>query len=1182
MARPLITMEYLRDKIGAVDLITLVEFLKKKQVQDHHLKIDGTVKLILHHGMKTTEKAKLQDFEVDEFKRTLLNFKMNDWMTTNLYRINHGVLLVACVEHVLDLNIDNEKLMKIYRCDTRSAERLYKKLLSLCGIKKKGNLNPDIVQSAKSFFRCPEFSTKVGFLDEIRSYLNTIDINDEEKIYIRNTSILLIDNTETINHHPLQRRNDTKTIDTLPPKENNDTETINTIPSRKSNDTETIDTVPLQISDNTVTIKTKRVRKCTINQEYFQNKSKAHVIIDLVKYLKENNIEKENLTEKEKLTAILREGMKKFIKDEPSKKQLEPFQIFLTSRIDMWKAANLYRINYGILAIACVERVLYPGKSNEEYKKIYDGDYQKVTELYKELCDIPEEDQLDPAIVKSAASFFQCTQKCLDSIRPYLEEIKIDYEEMEYIKKTSIKLIKSNEHELSTNMMEPIEYHTINVPVNNEQPNPPMIEIIHPNIPSINVDPPSGTSIPEDQELIISNQDEQSTNMLKPIEYRTINVPINNEQPNPPMIEITYPDIPSLNVDPTSLVSIPVDQELIISNQDEQSTNMLKPIEYHTINVPINNEQPNQPMIEITYPDIPSLNVDPTSLVSIPADQELIISNQDGQSTNMNDPPKYYVINVPYDAEQPHPPMPNMSSLNVDPTSLVSIPVDQELIMSNQDGQLINMNDPIECYTINVPYDAEQPHTPMPNMSSLNVDPTSLASISVDQELIISNQDGQSTNMNEPPKYYVINVPYDAEQPHPPMPNMSSLNVDPTSLVSIPVDQELIMSNQDEQSTNMNDPIEDHSINVPINNEQPNPPMIEIIHPNIPSIIVDPPSGASIPEDQELIISNQDEQSTNMNDPIEDHSINVTFDDEQPRSPPPDVPSLNVVPPAVVSIPVDQELIISNQDEQSTNMNDPIEDHSINVPFDDEQSRSPEPDVPTVKIYLPSTSMVDLTEYNYPILLLCDDEHLSSSTPNASTNNLFSKVSIPLNPGSIKSNEDKSPTNIINLMEEQPSTSSVVSPENSNSCLIDQLVARLPHGISDFIDEQAENLPTIGELTLPSMQDVPSVNVDPPPVVSSPSVNQGFLSRYAPNDVVMARMSDSNFWPAKITQVQDDVMTVEFFSLLDQKTEVTSEEDLKDFTNDVYEEVAASLSSDTLRESLELAIESAYDFKFSY
>ncbi|XP_023319038.1 uncharacterized protein LOC106656684 isoform X9 [Trichogramma pretiosum] len=1121
MARPLITMEYLRDKIGAVDLITLVEFLKKKQVQDHHLKIDGTVKLILHHGMKTTEKAKLQDFEVDEFKRTLLNFKMNDWMTTNLYRINHGVLLVACVEHVLDLNIDNEKLMKIYRCDTRSAERLYKKLLSLCGIKKKGNLNPDIVQSAKSFFRCPEFSTKVGFLDEIRSYLNTIDINDEEKIYIRNTSILLIDNTETINHHPLQRRNDTKTIDTLPPKENNDTETINTIPSRKSNDTETIDTVPLQISDNTVTIKTKRVRKCTINQEYFQNKSKAHVIIDLVKYLKENNIEKENLTEKEKLTAILREGMKKFIKDEPSKKQLEPFQIFLTSRIDMWKAANLYRINYGILAIACVERVLYPGKSNEEYKKIYDGDYQKVTELYKELCDIPEEDQLDPAIVKSAASFFQCTQKCLDSIRPYLEEIKIDYEEMEYIKKTSIKLIKSNEHELSTNMMEPIEYHTINVPVNNEQPNPPMIEIIHPNIPSINVDPPSGTSIPEDQELIISNQDEQSTNMLKPIEYRTINVPINNEQPNPPMIEITYPDIPSLNVDPTSLVSIPVDQELIMSNQDGQLINMNDPIECYTINVPYDAEQPHTPM-----PNMSSLNVDPTSLASISVDQELIISNQDGQSTNMNEPPKYYVINVPYDAEQPHPPMPNMSSLNVDPTSLVSIPVDQELIMSNQDEQSTNMNDPIEDHSINVPINNEQPNPPM------------------------------------------IEIIH---------PNIPSIIVDPPSGASIPEDQELILSNQDEQSKNMNDPIEDHLINMPIDDEQPRSPP-----PDVPSLNVVPPSVVSIPVDQELIISNQDEQSTNMNDPIEDHSINVTFDDEQPRSPPPDVPSLNVVPPAVVSIPVDQELIISNQDEQSTNMNDPIEDHSINVPFDDEQSRSPEPDVPTVKIYLPSTSMVDLTEYNYPILLLCDDEHLSSSTPNASTNNLFSKVSIPLNPGSIKSNEDKSPTNIINLMEEQPSTSSVVSPENSNSCLIDQLVARLPHGISDFIDEQAENLPTIGELTLPSMQDVPSVNVDPPPVVSSPSVNQGFLSRYAPNDVVMARMSDSNFWPAKITQVQDDVMTVEFFSLLDQKTEVTSEEDLKDFTNDVYEEVAASLSSDTLRESLELAIESAYDFKFSY
>ncbi|KAL7287059.1 hypothetical protein TKK_0018683 [Trichogramma kaykai] len=969
MDRPLITLEYLRQKIGAVDLIKLVEFLTKKKVKDHHLEIDGTVKLILRHGMKTTANANLKDCEVDEFKKTLLNFKMDDWKKTNLYRINHGVLLVACVEHVLAPNINNEKLMKIYRCDARSAKMLYKKLLRLCGIEKE--INPDIVESAKSFFRCRIFSTEVGFLDTIRSYLNTIDINDEEKIYIRNTSIQLIDNTETINDLPLQR---------------------------------TIDTVPLQRSDNTETINIKRLRKCTINQEYFQNKSKAHVIINLVKYLKENNIQKDNLKKTTTLIEILREGMKKFIKDDPSEKQLEPFQKILTARIDMWKAAHLYRVNYGILAVACVERVLYPGKSNEEYKKIYDGDDQKATELYKELCNIPKEKQLDPAIVKSAASFFQCTKKCLDSIRRYLEEIKIDFEEMEYIKKTSIELIKNNEHELSTNMIEPIKYHKINVPINKEQPNAPMIEIIYPNIPSLNVDPPSMASIPVDQELIISNKDEQSTNMMEPIEYRTINVPINNEQPNPPMIEITYPDIPSLNVNPTSLASIPVDQELIISNQNEQSTNMNDPIECYTINVPVNDEQPHPPM-----PDMSALNVDPTSLVSIPVDQELIISNQDEQSTNMNNPTGYYIINVPFDADQPHPPMPNMSSLNVDSPSVASIPVNQELI--------------------------------------------------------ISNQDEQSTNMNNPTEYYIINVPFDDDQPHAPMSSMSSLNVDSSS---------------------------------------------------------------------------------------------------------------------VASIPVDQELIISNQDEESTNMNDPIEDHLINVPCNDEQLNSPEPDVSMVRVYVPSTSMVDLSEYNYPILMLCDDEHLSSSTPNASTVNLFSKVSIPVDQGLIKSNEDKSPTNIINLTEEQPSTSSVVSPENSNSCLIDQLVARLPHGISDFIDEQAENLPTIDELNLPSMQDVPSVNVDPPSVVSPLSVNQGFLSRYAPNDVVLARMSDSNFWPAKITQVQDDVMSVEFFSLLDKKTEVSSEEDLKDFTNDLFEEVAASLNSDTLRESFKLALESAYDFKFSY
>ncbi|CAB0033541.1 unnamed protein product [Trichogramma brassicae] len=491
----------------------------------------------------------------------------------------------------------------------------------------------------------------------------------------------------------------------------------------------------------------------------------------------------------------------------------------------MWQAAHLYRINHGILAVACVEHVLCPGKGDEEYKMIYGGDYQKATELYKKLCDIPEEDQLDLAIVKSAASFFQCTDKCLESIRSYLREINIDYEEIEHIKKASIELIKSNKDKLSTNMMDPIEYLTINAPIDDEQPHPNMIQIINPDIPLEHVDPPS-VSIPVDHGLIISNEDELCTNMIDSIEYHTINVPIDGEQPNSNMYQIIYPDMPSSNVDPPSLVSIPVDQALITSNEDELCTNMIDLIEYHTINVTTADE--------VTLP-------------------------------------------------------------------------------------------------------------PMPDMPLEHVDPPS---------------------------------------------------------VSIPVDQALIKSNKDKLSTLVMDLMEDHPINVTTDDEETLPPM-----PDIPLEHVDPPS-VSIPVDQALIKSNKDKLSTLVMDLTEDHPINMTTNDEETLPPMPDIPLEHVDPPSV-SIPVDQGSIKSNEDKLSTDMLDPIEDHPINVSIDDEQSRSPPTDVPTVKVYLPSTSMIDLDEY-HPIILINDDENVSSPTPNVSSPgpnvskvNLFSKVSIPVNQGLI-------------------------------------------------------------------------------------------------------------------------------------------------------------------------------------
>ncbi|CAB0032663.1 unnamed protein product [Trichogramma brassicae] len=97
------------------------------------------------------------------------------------------------------------------------------------------------------------------------------------------------------------------------------------------------------------------------------------------------------------------------------------------------------------------------------------------------------------------------------------------------------------------------------------------------------------------------------------------------------------------------------------------------------------------------------------------------------------------------------------------------------------------------------------------------------------------------------------------------------------------------------------DPIEDHPINVTTDDEETLPPM-----PDMPLVHVDPPSVVSISVDQGLIKSNKDKLSTNMMDPIEDQPINETTDDEETLPPMPDMPLVHVDPPSVVPIPVDQ------------------------------------------------------------------------------------------------------------------------------------------------------------------------------------------------------------------------------------------------------------------------------------
>ncbi|XP_023314919.1 uncharacterized protein LOC111693714 [Trichogramma pretiosum] len=304
--------------------------------------------------------------------------------------------------------------------------------------------------------------------------------------------------------------------------------------------------------------------------------------------------------------------MKKFVTYPPKKLELEEFKkTIINFKIDYLTVTNLYRLNAGILTIVCVEYALFPGLDYEEYRKIYNSNYSKAAALYKELCGIPKENKVNEALAKSARSFFRCKNRNLETIRLYLQNIDIDSEEIEYIKNASIQLIRGNEalyaDKPGTNTISPIEDDPINMITDDEETLPPMRDI-----PFL-----QDMTLVVDQGLIISNKDEQSTNMMVPIEYHTINVPIDDEQPHPNMIQIIYPDMPSLNVDHPSMISIPIDQELIKSNKDELSTNMIDLIEDHPINVTTDEEETLPPMLD----NMPLEHVDPPSVVPIPVDQ---------------------------------------------------------------------------------------------------------------------------------------------------------------------------------------------------------------------------------------------------------------------------------------------------------------------------------------------------------------------------------------------------------------------------------------------------------------------------------------------------------------------------------------------------------------------------------
>ncbi|XP_014227858.2 uncharacterized protein LOC106653117 [Trichogramma pretiosum] len=194
----------------------------------------------------------------------------------------------------------------------------------------------------------------------------------------------------------------------------------------------------------------------------------ARAIIKLQRYLLDERIEMEDIENNEKLENILLATVETafFDRNPITPELLDAFkESILGLQVDYLNTVRLYRINYIILKVACVEYLLYPHEDNEEYKKIYSCDEQKVTEVYNKLFDLPKDNIPDNVTVTAAKSFFSYDilvddNDYLETIRLYLRGIDINSRELKYIKNRSVEFIndiirvyqqvRSNQPELLT------------------------------------------------------------------------------------------------------------------------------------------------------------------------------------------------------------------------------------------------------------------------------------------------------------------------------------------------------------------------------------------------------------------------------------------------------------------------------------------------------------------------------------------------------------------------------------------------------------------------------------------------------------------------------------------------------------------------------------------------------------
>ncbi|XP_014227315.1 uncharacterized protein LOC106652720 isoform X2 [Trichogramma pretiosum] len=392
------------------------------EIEEEQLEDENMLKNIIHEGMGRFMGSDIPLLYLNNFKSTILTYKIDYLKTVNLYRLNYAILAVACVEYAMYPDQNYEQYLNIYSCSRSSSKKLYNKLNSFPDRKEQKD---SILVSTRSFFKCLKLKDQPDFLKMIRAYLKNIEIDNYELSYIREASIKFIHDNEASYTAKQQLRSSTQAGSSKPVKRKL-TSLMN----------------PLNQTEKCKTLMTK---------EYFLNKCNANAIINLQEYLIVEEIEDESLEDKRLLWDMLQKAMKRFLKKKlPTNLEFNTFKsTLLNFKVDYLKVANLYRISHGILVVACIEYILFPGKSDEEYLKIYSCNQRNALKLYNKLRGFSEQKEKNTAIVKSARSFFRYSTflnntESSKAIRSYLGSIEINDDELKYIKEASIQLIHYN------------------------------------------------------------------------------------------------------------------------------------------------------------------------------------------------------------------------------------------------------------------------------------------------------------------------------------------------------------------------------------------------------------------------------------------------------------------------------------------------------------------------------------------------------------------------------------------------------------------------------------------------------------------------------------------------------------------------------------------------------------------